>query len=52
MNVNFRRWPMAWLWRTTQHEALWAHIREFTPKFLAANPDGAVVRASCTLKEA
>jgi glycolate oxidase FAD binding subunit len=34
-----------------QHEALWAHINEFTPKFLAANPGGAVVRASCTLKE-
>jgi len=33
-----------------RHEALWAHIREFTPKFLAANPEGAVVRASCTLK--
>lgn len=34
-----------------QHHALWAHICEFTPKFLAAHPDGAVVRASCTLKE-
>lgn len=34
-----------------QHEALWAHIREFTPKFLEAHPDGAVARASCTLKE-
>jgi glycolate oxidase FAD binding subunit len=34
-----------------QHEALWTHIREFTPKFLAANREGAVVRASCTLKE-
>jgi glycolate oxidase FAD binding subunit len=34
-----------------QHQALWGHIREFTPKFLSANPDGAVVRTSCTLKE-
>jgi len=34
-----------------QHEALWTHIREFTPKFLAANREGAVVRASGTLKE-
>jgi FAD/FMN-containing dehydrogenase len=34
-----------------QHESLWSHIREFTPRFLAANPSGAVVRASCTLKE-
>lgn len=34
-----------------QHETLWAHIREFTPAYLAAHPDGAVVRASCTLKD-
>jgi glycolate oxidase FAD binding subunit len=34
-----------------QHETLWTHIREFTPAFLAAHPDGAVVRASCTLKD-
>ena len=33
------------------HEALWAHIREFTPTFLAAHPGGGVVRVSCTLKE-
>lgn len=31
--------------------ALWRHIEEFTPAFLAAHEDGAVVRASCTLKE-
>src|SRR6185437_16200181 len=29
---------------------LWRHIGEFTPTFLAAHPDGAVVRASRTLK--
>jgi glycolate oxidase FAD binding subunit len=29
---------------------LWAHIENFTPKFLAGHTDGAVVRASCTLK--
>jgi glycolate oxidase FAD binding subunit len=34
-----------------EHQALWAHIREFTPAFLAAHPEGAVVRTSCTLKE-
>ena len=34
-----------------QHEELWTHIREFTPRFLASNRNGAVVRASCTLKE-
>ena len=31
--------------------ALWRHIEEFTPRFLALHRDGAVVRCSCTLKE-
>ncbi|HTP34996.1 MAG TPA: FAD-binding oxidoreductase [Candidatus Acidoferrales bacterium] len=31
--------------------ALWRQVEEFTPQFLAAHEDGAVVRASCTLKE-
>jgi glycolate dehydrogenase FAD-binding subunit len=31
--------------------ALWRHVEDFTPAFLKANDDGAVVRASCTLKE-
>jgi glycolate oxidase FAD binding subunit len=31
--------------------ALWRHVEEFTPAFLASHEDGAVVRASCTLKE-
>jgi len=34
-----------------QHRTLWHHITEFTPRFLARSADGAVVRASCTLKE-
>jgi glycolate oxidase FAD binding subunit len=34
-----------------QHRALSAHLQEFTPKFLAGHPNGAVVRLSCTLKE-
>lgn len=34
-----------------EEEALWAYIREFTPVFLDAVPDGAVARVSCTLKE-
>jgi glycolate oxidase FAD binding subunit len=34
-----------------QHTRLWNRIEEFTPQFLADHPDGAVVRASCTLKE-
>ncbi len=31
--------------------ALWRHIEDFTPRFLEANPNSAVVRTSCTLKE-
>jgi hypothetical protein len=34
-----------------RHDALWRQIEEFTPQFLENRPDGAVVRASCTLKE-
>lgn len=34
-----------------QQESLWEHIGNFTPWFLERNPDGGVVRASCTLKE-
>ena len=30
---------------------LWGHVENFTPSFLADQADGAVVRASCTLKE-
>jgi glycolate oxidase FAD binding subunit len=33
------------------HQTLWSHIGEFTPWYLAQHPDGAVARASCTLKE-
>ena len=33
-----------------QH-VLWRHVEDFTPQFLHAQADGAVVRASCTLKE-
>lgn len=34
-----------------QQDTLWNFIREFTPSFLGAHRKGAVVRASCTLKE-
>ena len=34
-----------------EQEALWTHVREFTPRFLATHRDGVVVRVSCTLKE-
>lgn len=33
------------------HGALWRQLEEFTPQFLAGNPNGVVVRVSCTLKE-
>jgi glycolate oxidase FAD binding subunit len=32
-------------------ESFWNQAREFTPRFLESHPDGAVIRASCTLKE-
>jgi len=34
-----------------QQDRLWRHVQNFTPQFLQQNPEGAVVRASCTLKE-
>jgi glycolate oxidase FAD binding subunit len=34
-----------------RQETLWRYIENFTPSFLARHEDGAVVRASCTLKE-
>jgi glycolate oxidase FAD binding subunit len=34
----------------SRQKTLWSRIEEFTPAFLAAHPDGAVARASCTLK--
>jgi glycolate oxidase FAD binding subunit len=34
-----------------EHETLWRHVEDLTPQFLEKRPDGAVVRASCTLKE-
>lgn len=39
-------------WRALRAEeasAFWRGVREFTPEFLAAHPDGAVVRVSVTL---
>src|SRR5579864_8244459 len=33
-----------------RHELLWRHIESFTPRHLARHANGAVVRASCTLK--
>ena len=35
----------------TAQATLWKHVEEFTPLFLESRPHGAVIRASCTLKE-
>jgi glycolate oxidase FAD binding subunit len=34
-----------------RQQTLWRHVENFTPRFLTAHEDGAVVRASCTLKD-
>jgi glycolate oxidase FAD binding subunit len=34
-----------------EQASLWRYIQEFTPRFLDARRDGAVVRVSCTLKD-
>jgi len=34
-----------------RQQTLWRHVEDFTPRFLAAHEDGAVVRASCTLRD-
>jgi glycolate oxidase FAD binding subunit len=34
-----------------RQQTLWRHVENFTPQFLAAHQDGAVIRASCTLKD-
>jgi glycolate oxidase FAD binding subunit len=34
-----------------RQETFWTHVRDFVPRFLATNRDGAVARVSCTLKE-
>jgi glycolate oxidase FAD binding subunit len=34
----------------SRHDALWAYIQDFTPRFLASHSGCTIVRASCTLK--
>jgi glycolate oxidase FAD binding subunit len=34
-----------------EEDALWEEIREFTPRFLAAHPNGLVIRTPCALSE-
>ena len=37
--------------RGSEESALWRYIQGYTPRFLNNEPNGAVVRVSCTLKE-
>lgn len=46
-----RELPAARAFEGDEEARLWDSVREFTPRFLAASADGAVVRASCALTE-
>jgi glycolate oxidase FAD binding subunit len=48
---EFSRFDGAVAFELERHETLWKHIENLTPRFLSRSPDGAIVRASCTLKE-
>ena len=49
---EFANFTDALAFENDRQQTLWHHVENFTPQFLAAHDDGAVVRASCTLKEA
>jgi glycolate oxidase FAD binding subunit len=49
---EFANFSDALAFENDRQQTLWRHIENFTPQFLASYDDGAVVRASCTLKEA
>ena len=48
---EFANFADALAFENDRQQTLWRHVENFTPQFLAAHDDGAVVRASCTLKE-
>jgi FAD/FMN-containing dehydrogenase len=48
---EFAQWSGTRAFENENQRALWRHVEDFTPQFLAAHDDGAVVRASCTLKD-
>jgi glycolate oxidase FAD binding subunit len=48
---EFANFTDALAFEDDRQRTLWKHVENFTPQFLAANDDGAVVRASCTLKD-
>ena len=47
---EFAHFAGAQAFEDKDQQTLWRHVENFTPRFLAAHEDGAVVRASCTLK--
>ena len=49
--TDFAPFPDAVAYEGTEHTTLWQRIENFTPLFLQSHDDGAVVRASCTLKD-
>ena len=48
---EFANFTDALAYEQERQQTLWRHMENFTPQFLAANQDGAVIRASCTLKD-
>jgi glycolate oxidase FAD binding subunit len=48
---EFANFTDALAFENDRQQTLWRHVENFTPQFLASNDDGAVVRASCTLKD-
>ncbi|MCX6629319.1 MAG: FAD-binding protein [Candidatus Solibacter sp.] len=48
---EFANFTDALAFEDERQQTLWRHVENYTPRFLAAHDDGAVVRASCTLKD-
>jgi glycolate oxidase FAD binding subunit len=48
---EFANFTDALAFEQERQQTLWRHVENFTPQFLAGHQDGAVIRASCTLKD-
>ena len=48
---EFARFPDGQTFEGERQAGLWRYVENFTPQFLGAYEDGAVVRVSCTLKD-
>jgi glycolate oxidase FAD binding subunit len=48
---EFANFPDGQAFEDESQRTLWRHVENFTPQFLGLHQDGAVVRASCTLKD-